>query len=100
MKYLCPLCKENIVDDSLHFCEKEETCDKRYKWFLQLKGKGLWRIRYLNQYEYQFFTEEDFLNLQTVGHIILDAANHWEDFDPISFTGLNASGQRTSIFEQ
>ena len=99
MMYICPLCNDKIIDHPHQNCGKaEEFCDKKYSWFIQLKGRGIWRIRYLNKYEYQFFTEEDFLIFQANGFIILDEAVFWEDFDPVSYTGLNSVGIRTSIF--
>ncbi len=103
MKYICPLCKKNIIDHPQQCCgesESQHSCNRKDQWFFQLKGKGLWRIRYINKFEFQFFTDEDFLTLQTIGHIILDDASHWKDFDPNSYTGLNEIGQRTSIFDQ
>ncbi|GBF10216.1 hypothetical protein [Tepidibacillus sp. HK-1] len=91
MKFVCPLCNKKINDFA-------GRCEKLIEWFSNLDGKGLWRIRYLNHYEYQFLTDEDFLSLQSKEMVILDEANHWQEFDPKTLSGVNSVGQRTSIF--
>ena len=91
MNFICPLCEKNI-DHTLKDCNKLKT------WFYQLDGKSLWRIRLLNKYEYQFLTEEEFSMLKE--NVVLDEASQWILFDPATFTGINAIGDRTSIFTE
>ncbi|TCS79388.1 hypothetical protein [Tepidibacillus fermentans] len=93
MEYLCPLCEKKLT-------KIEEGCEKLHQWFAELKGKTLWRIRYLNKYEYIFLSEDDFQRLQQQGAMILDETTHWEQFDPDNFSGITTSGDRVSIFEE
>jgi len=93
MRYICPLCEKAINHD-------EAKCEKKDEWFLKLSGKGIWRIRFLNKYEYQFLTDEDFQKLLAHPLTILDEANHWDNFNPSDYYGTNSVGIRTSIFCQ
>ena len=92
MKIICPLCGKSID-------HQDNDCDKKHLWFKDLKGKRLWRVRYIHKYEYQFFTEEEFQLLHTDG-AILDESVHWDDFDPTSLSGIDSLGDRSPIFKE
>jgi hypothetical protein len=92
MEFFCPPCQK-IVNSSHSLCKEAQA------WFHEASGKKLWRIRRLNQYAYQYVTDEEYPQL-CVGHpVILSEAQSWEDFDGHSFTGIDSRGERTSIFE-
>ncbi|MFV9511353.1 hypothetical protein [Tepidibacillus sp. LV47] len=93
MIYLCPICNKTLN-------QIEVECEKLHYWFAQLYRKRLWRIRYLNRYEYHFLSEDGFQQLQQQGPIILDEATHFEEFDPDTYSGITTSGNRVSIFER
>lgn len=93
MEFFCPPCQK-VVDDSHHLCHQAQA------WFYNANGKKLWRIRRLNQYAYQYITEDEYAHLCSGQSLILSEAQSFDDFDGISYTGVDSRGKRTSIFEQ
>jgi hypothetical protein len=92
MEFFCPPC-QRIIDGSHSLCKQAK------EWFHEASGKKLWRIRRLNQYAYQYVTEEEYSQLCAGHPVILSEARSWEDFDGHSFTGIDSRGERTSVFE-
>ncbi|GEN33359.1 MULTISPECIES: hypothetical protein [Aneurinibacillus] len=92
MEFFCPPCQK-IIDDSHPLCHKAQA------WFHEADGKKLWRIRQLNQYAYQYVTDEEYAHLYVGNPIVLSEARCWSRFDGRSCTGIDSRGERTSIFE-
>ncbi|MED0675508.1 hypothetical protein P4S93_12845 [Aneurinibacillus thermoaerophilus] len=92
MEFFCPPCRK-VIDDS------HPLCDQAQAWFYEASGKRLWRIRRLNEYAYQYVTDEEYSRLCAERPIILSEARSWEDFDCSSYTGIDSRGERTSIFD-
>ncbi|RXT05716.1 hypothetical protein [Ammoniphilus sp. CFH 90114] len=91
MDFYCPPCLKIVNQQKL-------KCNKLATHFISLKGKRIWRIRYLNRYAYQYITECQYEELVRDQPLILANATYWDDFNPHDYTGLDAKGSRSSIF--
>ncbi len=91
MEYICPSCQKAVSYG-------EKMCEASRDWFSSLKGKGIWRIRFVNRYAFQFLSQQQWQDRLEKGPLILSEACYWENFDPDTLSGVNSQGIRTSIF--
>ena len=92
MEYLCPVCRKVLNTEM-------EMCSDLVHFFAAWHGKKIWRIRFLNQSAYQFFSDKQLQAMAEGQPLILANAASWEKFDAATMTGTDTSGKVTSIFE-
>ncbi|MEW9669245.1 hypothetical protein [Ammoniphilus sp. 3BR4] len=91
MEFYCPPCQK-VVN------QQEVQCEKLTSYFISMQGKRIWRIRFLNRFAYQYLSECQYKDLTRDQPAILSNATYWDDFNPQTFTGIDARGTRSSIF--
>jgi hypothetical protein len=91
MEFYCAPCQK--VTDSYN-----NLCPRAFDWFSRANGEKIWRIRKLNEYAYQYLTDEEYMKLSSGTSLILSEVRSWDGFDSTTLTGIDSSGKRTSIF--
>lgn len=92
MEYACLACQQV-------FAPGMELCAHLQQFFASLQGQKIWRIRFLHRYTYEFYSDPQIQELVRDQPLMVSEVLCVEQFDNRTYTGLNALGDRVSIFD-
>jgi hypothetical protein len=92
VEYYCLTCRHV-------FAPGQELCGHLQQLFTSVQGEKIWRIRFLHRFAYEFYSDGQIQELIRDQPLMVSEVLCVDQFDTRTHTGLNAIGQRVSIFE-
>ncbi|WP_301168747.1 hypothetical protein [Brevibacillus nitrificans] len=91
MEYICFTCQQ-VFETGM------QPCQHLAAFFASLQGQKIWRLRFLNRYAYEFYSDPQIQQLLAEYPLMVSEVLCVDEFDCKTHTGVNALGTRVSIF--